>query len=432
MSGADDFGGEILFLAHRIPYPPNKGEKIRAWNMIRHLARLAPIHIGAPVDDPADLEHRAAVEAVAASACLPQVDPRVRKLRASLGLLTGEPLTLPYFRNRTLKHWADTVRANRKIVLEVVYSSGAITYCTPEPRPGTARLVDFVDLDSDKWRQYARTAGLAGRIVYGREAQTLAAEEVRIARSAHASTFVSEQEAALFRAAAPELADTIHAVGNGVDIDYFSPAHSFDSPFAAAPHIVFTGAMDYWANVDAVLWFANDILPRIRREVPQAVFVVVGSNPAPEVRALAGRPDVLVTGRVPDVRPYVAFADVCVAPMRIARGIQNKVLEGMAMGRAVVTTSMGFEGIDAAPGTELAVADGADAIADEVVRLLGDPAARGQFGDAARARAVESFGWDARLADLDRVIALARARAGHDLMQGFEREPEAAVEGQTT
>lgn len=203
----------------------------------------------------------------------------------------------------------------------------------------------------------------------------------------------------MFRAMAPESADKIHHLNNGVDFDYFSPARSYDTPYddgEGAPCLVFTGAMDYWANVDAVVWFAEEVFPAVRAAEPRARFIIVGGKPAAAVRALASIPGIEVTGRVPDVRPYVAHAAMAVAPLRIARGVQNKVLEAMAMEKIVVATGQAAEGIDAKAGAELLVADDADGFAQTVIDVLRGKVDPG-IGARARRRIVASYDWSAGL-----------------------------------
>jgi sugar transferase (PEP-CTERM/EpsH1 system associated) len=267
---------------------------------------------------------------------------------------------------------------------------------------GIPTVMDFVDVDSDKWRQYAKDARAPMNWVYARESGKLLTYDRAVAARVDASLLVSDAEAALFRKLVPDSAAKIHAVANGIDCDFFSPTHRFETPYTTGPVFVFTGTMDYRPNVDAVVWFANEIFPALRARLPQAVFAVVGAKPSRDVAALASRPGVRVTGRVADVRPFLAHADVVVAPLRIARGIQNKILEGMAMAKPVVTTGQGLEGIDAVPGRHLLLADTPDAFAEKVMEAL-DPRASA-LGAAARQLMEASYSWTGRLAPLDRLL----------------------------
>lgn len=396
---------DLLFLAHRMPYPPDKGDKIRSWHMLRHLARRWHVHLGAFVDDPADWAHAAVLKGVCADMCLRPLHPRTGKLRALTGLATGQALTLPYYQDADMDRWVRAkLAAGMRAV--VVYSSAMARYVMHAQGP--RRIMDFVDIDSDKWRQYAPTKAWPLSWLYAREARKLLEWERQVARAFDASLFVSEAEARDFRHLAPESAAKVGHFNNGVDTEYFSPDQVFDPPLPGhGPSLVFTGAMDYWPNVDAVVWFAREVLPLVRKAVPDACFHIVGSRPAAAVQALAGD-GVEVTGRVPDVRPYLAHAAMVVAPLRIARGIQNKVLEGMAMAKAVVATPQALEGIAAQVGKEVLVGGDAVTQAALVVELLKAPATAGEVGRAARRRVAADYTWASNLARLDALLAACR------------------------
>jgi sugar transferase (PEP-CTERM/EpsH1 system associated) len=269
------------------------------------------------------------------------------------------------------------------------------------------RLVcDFVDVDSVKWRQYADRRHGPMAWIYHRESARLLDYERKLAARSHAAVFVSEPEAALFRDLAPQQKDRVQVITNGLDHQFFKPDAAFANPFSTAGRaIVMTGAMDYWPNIDAALWFMTEILPPLRAEQPDLQFIVVGSNPTAELRRWNGRDNVTVTGRVDDVRPYLQHAALAVAPMRVARGIQNKVLEGMAMAKPVLSTTAGWEGIDAVPGQHLALADDTDGFVREARRLLADPAGSAALGAAARQRIVERYDWPVALQGFDRLLA---------------------------
>jgi sugar transferase (PEP-CTERM/EpsH1 system associated) len=293
-----------------------------------------------------------------------------------------------------------------------VFSSAMAQYVAN--LPGVRTVVDFVDVDSAKWEEYGRARRWPLSRIYRREGDRLLSYERAVARAADASVFVTVAEADLFLRKAPECAGRVWSAQNGVDTGYFAPDAARPSPFAADEDpIVFTGAMDYWPNVDAVCWFAHEVLPAIRAVRPAARFHIVGMQPAPTVQALARLPGVAVTGRVPDVRPYLAHARVVVAPLRVARGIQNKVLEAMAMARPVVATSCAAEGLTARPGVDLAIADDP---ADFAARALAtmEPAEADRLGAAARARVMADYDWAANLAPFARLIEagdVVRARA---------------------
>jgi len=400
---------DVLFLAHRIPYPPDKGDKIRSWHMLKHLAARATVHLGAFVDDPADMAHADALRSVCGDVLLRPIKRSDRWKRAARGLLRGDALSLALYRDPAMADWVrETVRRRRPDGL-FVFSSQMAPYALPYlgPRRG---VMDFVDVDSEKWFQYAREGRGWRQHLYNREGRLLRDLEKHAARQFDASLFVSEAEAALFRRIAGSYAHTVLGVSNGVDFDFFDPrvgAGSTSEP--GEPTVVFTGAMDYRPNVDAVLWFAAEVWPRVRSIRPRAAFLIVGSKPLPEVKKLDGRDGIVVTGRVDDVRPYIAGADVVVAPLRIARGIQNKVLEAMAMAKPVVATTAAFEGIEAVPGEHLLVEDEADAFAARVLDLAGDPTRARAIGGAARSHVSARYAWSARLAPLDDILGLTPA-----------------------
>jgi sugar transferase (PEP-CTERM/EpsH1 system associated) len=295
--------------------------------------------------------------------------------------------------------WVRDLLARRPINRIVVYSSAMAQYARMPLAEQPRRVIDYVDVDAEKWRQYAERRRGPMAWLYAREARCLLAHDADAAHAWDMSLFVSPPEAALFRRLA-RTPDTVAAVPNGVDLDFFSPRLGRMSPFGdGAMGLVFTGAMDYWANVDAVRWFATDVWPLVRRRMPCARLYVVGARPSRAIRQLACK-DIVITGRVPDVRPYLQHAAGIIAPMRIARGIQNKVLEGMAMGRVVLTTSAGLEGIGAEPGRHLLVADEPITMAARAAELLNGQHA--EIGAAARALISARYDWrDAKQQFLD-------------------------------
>jgi sugar transferase (PEP-CTERM/EpsH1 system associated) len=389
---------DLLLLVHRIPYPPNKGDKIRSYHLLKHLAKHYRVHLATFVDDPDDWQHVPHVEALCASSHFAGLNPLLSRVRSATALATGKSLSLAYYRDAGMQQWVARTMRQRGIARIMMFSSVMAQYA--EAFPAARRVIDFCDVDSDKWRQYAEKKKWPMSWVYRHEAKSLLDYERRVADICDASLFVSEPEAELFRGLAPEHRAKIGFFNNGVDTDYFSPAHALDNPFAAGEQaLVFTGAMDYWPNIDAVKWFAAEVLPRVRASVPQARFYIVGSRPAPEVQALAGDA-IVVTGTVPDVRPYLAHCSAAVAPLRISRGIQNKVLEAMAMARPVVASPQAFEGIDAVAGRELVVADAPDAYADSVIELLRSPDPA--MGRAARASVERRYSWPAHLSQIEK------------------------------
>lgn len=399
----------LLYLTHRIPYPPNKGDKVRSFNILRQLARTHRVWLGSFVDHADDCRHVPALRQWCEQTCVIPIEPGIRRVASLRGLLRGEALSLPYYRSPRLARWVSRVVGEQGIRAAVAFSGPMAQYLDV---PGLVRrVVDFCDVDSAKWTQYAADRRWPMSWLYRREGERLFDFECRAAARADASLFVTEAEAELFRRAAPELASRVGVMQNGVDAEFFAPANGGGSPYPpGGPVLVFSGAMDYWPNIDAVTWFAGELLPEIRRVLPSVRFWIVGMNPSPAVQALAGD-GVVVTGTVADVRPYLAHADVVVAPLRIARGIQNKVLEAMAMARPVVLSAAPAVGLAAADGRECSIAADGEALCARVLALLGDPAQRAAMGEAARACVVGAYSWPAHLRMLDWLLD-AQAAAG--------------------
>lgn len=392
----------LLFLAHRLPYPPNKGDKVRSYHFLRHLATRYRVYLGTFIDDPADWPHANAVRALCEELHVEAISPWSRRARSAAALLNGEPLTLPYFRSQSLQKWAGEVAAREGIGRVLAFSSPMAQYLPG--LPGLRTVVDFVDMDSAKWGDYALRRHWPASALYRREAHRLQAFEQAVAQRADASIFVTDEEAQRFLAQARHCENRVVVIRNGVDSDYFSPAHECASPFAAGERaVVFTGAMDYWPNVDAVVWFAREVLPTLRQHDASLRFYVVGMNPDVAVKALATGPGAVVTGRVADVRPYLRHAHVVVAPLRVARGIQNKVLEAMAMAKAVVATPACAAGLSARAGLELEVAADAQGFTAKVQALM-EPGAAQDMGRLARERILRDYAWPASFSLLDAVL----------------------------
>jgi sugar transferase (PEP-CTERM/EpsH1 system associated) len=389
---------DLLLLIHRIPYPPNKGDKIRSYHLLKHLAKHYRVHLATFVDDPDDWQYVPHVEALCASSHFARMNPLLARVKSLQALVKNRSLSLEYYRDAGLDAWVQRTVAAHGIERVLVFSSAMAQYA--DPYREARRVVDFCDVDSDKWRQYADKKAFPMSLLYRYEANQLLRYERQVARDYDASLFVSAPEAELFRTLAPESSAKIGHFSNGVDTDYFSPHEPHASPYAPGERaLVFTGAMDYWPNVDAVQWFCDEVFPQLRTRFPELHFYIVGSRPAPAVQQLAQRPGVKVTGTVPDVRPYIAHAAVAVAPLRIARGIQNKVLEAMAMATPVVVSPQALEGIDAVPGSELVLAEDAAAFADAVATLLaGQESAAAAIGQAARAKVQRQYSWSSNLA----------------------------------
>jgi sugar transferase (PEP-CTERM/EpsH1 system associated) len=396
---------ELLFLAHRIPYPPDKGDKIRSWHFLQHLAGRYRVHLGCFVDDPRDWQFEGQLRKLCDECCFAGLNVKAARLRSLAGVVRGLPLTLPYYFDRRLARWVRELLVRRPVETAFVYCSAMAQYVEPAPSHPMRRVIDLVDLDSQKWREYAEHASGLKRWLLNREARALFNIESSVASKFDATLLATRVEAEQFARIGPVPRQRIYAVPNGVDGAYFSPDQPIDNPYEPGRvPIVFTGAMDYQPNIDAVRYFATAILPAVRNCVANAMFVVVGSNPPQSILALADGKTVIVTGRVADVRPYTAHARVIVAPLRMARGIQNKVLEGMAMAKPVVASAEAVAGIEAEIGKDLLVADNAAAFAKAVCEAAIESRGR-EVGNNARHRVLADYTWAASLRRLDRVLA---------------------------
>ena len=394
----------ILYLVHRLPYPPNKGDKVRSYHLLKHLARQHRVFLGTFIDDPEDEVHVSTVRTLCADLHVSRLSPKRARVSSLNALFSGDPLTLRYYRSRALSDWVEKICHTNQIDAAVIFSSAMGQYLAEfQPFPV---LVDFVDVDSAKWTQYAPRHRWPMSSLYRREGRLLLAYERHMAARSTRSFFVTENEADLFCQQAPECRAQVEAMGNGVNADFFSPDDTLPSPYKAGElPLVFTGAMDYLPNVDAVTWFCTAVLPAILQRWPNTRFHIVGRNPTSQVLSLASE-NVNVTGTVADVRPYLQHATAVVAPLRIARGIQNKILEAMAMAKPVIASTECAVAVDAENGTELLHAENQAEYLSALARVLDNPDTTLSIGQAARQRVLERYSWDAQLAAIDRHLHL--------------------------
>lgn len=367
----------LLFLCHRIPFPPNKGDKIRSFNILKKLSEHYEVHLGCFIDDAFDKQYTTSLNKYCASVFHLDQHKTLSKIKGLTGFLTNKPITLPYYYDKRMQHWVNKTCAEQKISKVFVYSSSMAQYIQADKYQHLERVIDFVDVDSDKWRQYAEKKTGIAKWFFNREYRLLAKEEQQICQQFTYSLFVSPDEASLFEDLQPkDQAEKIHGLLNGVDVDFFNPDNNFSQEdlVPSTPFISFTGAMDYWANIDAVMWFVDEVWPIILSHQPDAVFCIVGGNPSNEVKDLAKKHrNIVVTGRVHDVRPFITQAHCVVAPLQIARGIQNKVLEAMSLNKPIVVTTMAMEGINAEQGEGVIITDDKNTYADSCLSLLSTP-----------------------------------------------------------
>lgn len=398
---------DVLFIAHRIPYPPDKGDKIRSYHMLRHLAQHYRVTVACMIDDPDDLRHLEALKQRVHQVFYQVRPPLAMKVRAVGALLTGSPFTPPCFYSQVLQRVIDGYLDAHEVRAVLCFCSSAAGYVFRSrhwPRlQNQVLLADLVDVDSEKWRDYAaKQRGPLGWL-YRREARLLLPYEQRIIDAFQRTFLVSEEEKAVL--ARYGSVAKVEALSNGVDLEYFSPDQVVpDGQAPPAARLVFSGAMDYWPNVEGAVWFAREVFPAVKKAVPEAVFCIAGRNPTEAVLALQQVPGVEVTGTVPDMRAHLASATLCVVPLMIARGTQNKVLEGMAMRKPVVATPGAATGLKAVAGEDLVVADGAPAMVAAIVALLGDQERQSAIGKNARAYVEREHSWAAHLGRLNELI----------------------------
>jgi len=478
---------KILYLAHRIPYPPNKGDKIRSFHEIKHLSGSHEIDLICLADKAEDLRYQDDLNQYCHKVFVAPVNTTPATLKGLVYLATGKPLSVGYFYSKkvqeTFDRWFhnadyDAIICFSSPMAEYIFrskyfwtgkaqgirhkaqgkhdnseyysqkrkrngylphkaepatDSNATTHYIPKSEFRIPKLImDFCDVDSDKWRQYAQRSSFSKSLFYDLENIRLAAYERKIAEYFNYSVFVSEKEAEVFKKQNPSISN-LKVIANGVDYEYYSSSERYrvrgtgcevfgsresgirdkdKRKEGTLPHalrfkpqtLMFAGAMDYRANVDGIIWFCKEILPEIMTAVPETQFYIVGGNPTRNVRNLGVKNGIKVTGFVEDVRKYYQMADVCLVPLRIARGVQNKILESMAMEKPVVSTSMAVQGIGAVNCEHLLVADDSEDFAQAVLRLLSNEKMRHELGSRARHFVKTHYDWQTNLMKLDQLI----------------------------
>lgn len=397
----------ILFITQRVPYPPNKGEKLRTYHQIKHLlAKGHYITVASPIAD-AQEEHYA--QALSAKLGVEVIcAPLKTSVFAYCGaLFKGTALSEAKFYSSLLQQRIQEALETQQYSAIICTASSLAQYIWQIPMLDTLKMsslkvMDFMDLDSDKWAQYAEKAPWPMRWVYSREAQKVQQLERKIVEQFDSSFFISPKEVELFLNQYPHHNQySIHAIGNGIDTEYFSPKPI--SEHSSLNTYLFVGVMDYKPNIDAVLWFCEYVWPSILRRNPQAKFVVAGMSPSKVILDLAKQPSIQVTGFVDDILPYFHEADVFVAPFLIARGVQNKVLQAMACGLPVITSALGAEGIDAVHHQELLIADNVSQYL-ALIEQLDDPDYYQTVANAAIAKIHSHYSWDGQLRLLEEIV----------------------------
>ncbi|WP_339690335.1 TIGR03087 family PEP-CTERM/XrtA system glycosyltransferase [uncultured Parasphingorhabdus sp.] len=390
--------GEILFLAHRVPWPPNRGDKIRSHHFLQKLMDCAPVHVACFADD--ENEKQTGWDRKAELASCEIVVRNKPKWRAGIeALASGKPVSLVSFESVQISTYVAQAIDTCRIDCIFVFSGQMAQFIPPE---FAGRVVmDFADVDSAKFESYADEGSGPMAWINRREGRLLRTFEKTVAGRADHSLFVSEAEALLFRQRSGLSAEQVKAVGNGIDLEFYGSREvQPEASVNNGPLILFTGQMDYQPNVQAVQSFSTEVMPNILAHFPDARFAIVGRAPSEKVTQLDGRNGTIVTGAVDDIRSWIAAADVVVAPLRIARGIQNKVLEAMAMAKPVVASACAAEGIEANDDEHFLIAQSVAEEARLVCDLLGDPERAGQLGEQARSLIHSHYSWETQLVDL--------------------------------
>ena len=441
----------ILCLAHRVPHPPNRGYRIRSFHLLQFLARRATVDLAFLTHEPLAEASRAALQSMCRRVAWAPLHPWGRWLSGARSLIVGKSVTEGAFRSARLRSqlaaWSGATRYDAVFVfcssmvpyLDVLAAGPGKT--APPGEPGCPVWVDLVDVDSQKWVEYAASARGLKRWLYAWEARRLRHLEKTLAGRVQTVTLVSSSEAALYRQVLGTHAEADRAVRrptreegtaspscqivplpNGVDLEFFRPAPA--SPVSAQPPvgpdvgergkpagaIVFVGALDYPANIDGIDWFCRHVWWPVRQRYPDLRLEIVGSQPGPAIRRWTRLPGVELVGQVPDVRPHLAAALVVIVPLRIARGIQNKVLEAMAMGKPVLASPGALEGLHVQIPQQAACASTPEEWLHTLGNLLGDPEERARLGAAGRAYVEQHHGWEPCLAGLEVLLSELEAR----------------------
>jgi len=397
-----------LILTHRVPMPPNRGDRIRTCNFLRHIAKRADVWLGCLADEPVSDDTWQALRDICHRVSIVPVEPRFRWLRAGTSFLAGKTISEGAFSSPRLKRIVADWSAQTSFDTALCSSSALAPYLQVPSLEQTPRHVDLIDVDSEKWFDYSKASGFLKRGIFNLEGHRLRELESGIADWASGITVVSEPEAQLYRAFRPD--GPIEPIPNGVDVDYFTPEAG--NPEGVMPKAssqsgcVFVGALDYKPNIDGIIWFARNVWPQIHQQHPDQTLSVVGREPVADVRRLAEIPGVDVVGTVPDVRPYLSQAAVSVVPLHIARGVQNKVLEALAMAKAVVASPDPLVGLRVEDGVQLFKAVEAEQWVKCVTHLLGDAQLRHDVGVAGQAYVTAHHRWEQCLEPLMRFLHL--------------------------
>lgn len=397
----------ILILSQRVPFPPNKGEKLRTFHQLEYLKRSGfKISLLAPYENEEELEYFSTLET---QYCEHVITEKLapKYLSLPIGLLTNKPLSVANFYNSNLQEKLDklvisvnfdAIMCSASSLAEYVFLSKTLKTLHKQPR----LIMDFMDLDSDKWKQYAQKSTFPMSFVYARENKLLSQFENKIAQHFDACIFITQSEINLFSKKAPSIKN-IHAIENGIDRTMFFPPEQQRQ--VVQPVFLFAGVMDYPPNIDAVMWFVQNVWQQVLKNWPDAKFFVAGMNPIEKIQQLEKLQGIEVTGFVEDIKPYFDQANIFVAPFRIARGVQNKILQAFACGLPVIATSMGAEGVRYQEGQDIMLADSPEAFIDNISLLIADNVLYNKLSQNALENIKYNYSWDSKLAPLRELIS---------------------------
>ena len=390
----------ILYVCHRFPYPPKRGGKIRPFNMIRHLHEAGhQVTVCSLVRSEAEAEEGRGIAPHCAAFHMGMVSEPVQWARMIVRLPSTAPSSMGYFHSTELKRKIDHLLATQRFDLIFVHCSSVAQYV--EHVKGIPKILDFGDMDSQKWLEYANYKPFPLSLGYTLEGRKMLWAEKRLARKFDLCTATTRAEWETLESYGTGVATDWFP--NGVDAQYFSPDERSNGDYDTDT-ISFIGRMDYYPNQECMLRFCRDVWPLLRAERASTKLVIVGADPSPAIWALGELPGVTVTGSVPDVRPFVRNSALMVAPLAIARGTQNKILEAMAMGVPVVTSRAAAGGVDAEPGEHLIVAEVPHELSTAVLRVLGNSAERARLATSGRERMLSHHAWRHSMQRLDAII----------------------------
>jgi sugar transferase (PEP-CTERM/EpsH1 system associated) len=399
----------VLFLTHRLPYPPNKGDRLRAFHIVRTLAAKTDLDVVSLVHADEELANADTLRRLVPARVTPvRTAPARNHLRAAAALAGTRPLTHCLLDAPGFSAVLRDISRNRPPDVVLAYCSSMARFALEPPLNQYPLVLDFIDVDSGKWASLAGTTKGPRGWIYRREAKYLGRFEAHVARHTAANIVVNERERDALVRIAPDA--KVHVVGVGVDLEQLRPP----VPPVENPRVVFCGVMNYQPNVEGVLWFAREVWPFVLAKRPDARFIVVGANPTEQIRRLATvNSGIEVTGTVPEVCEYLWDAAISVAPLLTAHGLQNKVLEALAAGLPAVVTRQVVEGLPREVHAGCLVAQSPASFAEATLSLLVMP---GTERRALAARAcLDALTWDTQLAPLTRILESACVPAPMDV-----------------